>query len=184
MNGLLAFALRSMVTIAISVGLASLGAPDSWAQQKTKLSYKRPPDMSDYTKQYRIDVGDVPGHQIRIYELKGTYPKGFLSIAGVGVGDEYSRGYSDYVDNNGRHWGYCEFDMENGDKIFCRVEGSSQKTTNPDGSKRSTYSGISTLTGGTGKFMGIRGYLRYSGVFDPLANLNEEQDDGEYWFEQ
>ena len=115
MNGLLAFALRSMVTIAISVGLASLGAPDSWAQQKTKLSYKRPPDMSDYTKQYRIDVGDVPGHQIRIYELKGTYPKGFLSIAGVGVGDEYSRGYSDYVDNNGRHWGYCEYDMENGD---------------------------------------------------------------------
>ena len=129
MNRVLAFVLRAVTMVVLAIGFASIGASEGWAQQKTKLSYQRPPDMSDYTKQYRIDVGDVPGHQIRIYELKGTYPKGFLTIAGVGVGDEYTRGYSDYVDNNGRHWGYCEYEMENGDKIFCRVEGSSQRTT-------------------------------------------------------
>ena len=71
--------------------------------------------------------------------------------------------------------------FENGDKIFAQFDGTSQTAGAPDGSKKSTFTGVTRYTGGTGKYEGIRGFLRTSVVFDPDNNVNRQQTEGEYW---
>jgi hypothetical protein len=71
--------------------------------------------------------------------------------------------------------------LENGDKIFSQYDGTSQTTVAPDGSKKSTFTGVTRYTGGTGKYQGIRGFLRTSAVFEPDKNVNQLQTEGEYW---
>jgi hypothetical protein len=44
------------------------------AQEKCKVSEGVEAANSTYTQQHVLDVGDVPGHQIRIYEVHRTYP--------------------------------------------------------------------------------------------------------------
>ena len=97
---------------------------------------------------------------------------------------DWTRGYSDYVNVNGRAWGYSVLLLEGGDKIFCQWDGASQTIVIADGSRKSTYTGTLRLTGGTGKFQGIRGTLRSVFRFDPKEGLNEGQNEGEYWLEK
>jgi hypothetical protein len=100
---------------------------------------------------------------------------------GLKVVESWSRGYSDYVNTNGRAWGYSVSVLENGDKIFSQWSGTTHTTVNPDGSKKTTYTGTNTLTGGTGKYRGIRGMGRDLTTFDPKAGFNEGQWEEEYW---
>jgi hypothetical protein len=93
----------------------------------------------------------------------------------------WSRGYSDYIDRNGRTWRYDVTLLENGDKIFSQFDGTSQTTVAPDGSKKSTFTGVTRYIGGTGKYEGIRGFLRIHAVFEPDKNVNQLQTEGEYW---
>ena len=74
--------------------------------------------------------------------------------------------------------------LENGDKIFSQYSGTSQTTVSSDGSKKSTFTGVTRYTGGTGKYKGIRGLLRASTNFDPEKNVNLQQTEGEYWLEK
>lgn len=151
-----------------------------------KISYKVPAKNSEYTQQYGIDVGDMPGHRIRMFEIHRTFPNPEVSpmYEGVQVIETWSRGYADYLNTDGRHWGYEIGILENGDKIISRFDGTSQTTLNPDGSKKNTFTGTSVLTGGTGRFIGLRGAVLYTGLFDPQGNLNEVQIEGEYWIEE
>ncbi|MCW5620524.1 MAG: hypothetical protein KIS79_05405 [Burkholderiales bacterium] len=169
----------------IAVALGGLVVPLlAVAQQKHKFSSERSADTSEYTQQLRIDVDDVPGHQIRAYELKAVYPDDSVKFLDTPIKEEYNRAFSDYINTNGRHFGYCSYVLKNGDKVHCRIDGTTQATVNPDGSKNITFSGVTTLTGGTGKFQGIRGTLRYSGFYDPVANRSGDKTDGEYWIEE
>jgi hypothetical protein len=172
------------IVSAVLVSGMFLTASGAWAQEKHKISYRSPAELSKYTQQHAIDVGDVPGHQVRINEIHRTYPKDLLTFEGVSVVEEWNRGYSDYIDINGHAWGYGIYILENGDKIFTRLDGTSQTSLNPDGSKKSTYTGTWVLTGGTGNFRGIRGTLRATARFDPKTGFNEGQVEGEYWIEK
>ena len=174
---------RSMVAL-IGVICALVVSPQAFAQQKHKFSYERSADTSEYTQQQRIDVGDVPGHQIRVYELKAVYPDDSVKFLDVSVKEEWNRAFSDYINTNGRHFGYCVYVLKNGDKIHCRIDGTTQAIVNADGAKSITFLGVTTLIGGTGKFRGIRGTLRYSGFYDPVANRSGDKTDGEYWIEE
>ncbi len=173
-----------VLAVIVSAGLTLCGISAAWAQQKQKISYKLPAELSKFTQQHVLAVGDVPGHQVRIYEVHRTYPKDLLVVEGVRVVEEWLRGYSDYIDINGPAWGYGIYLLENGDKIFTRLHGSSQTIANPDESKKSTFTGVITLAGGTGKFRGILGTLRATVIFDPQAGVNEGQWEGEYWIEK
>jgi hypothetical protein len=171
--------------IAVALVICGLLTPlPTFAQQKHKFFYERSADTSEYTQQQRIDIGDIPGHQIRVYELKSVYPDESVKFLDVPVKEEFNRAFSDYINTNGRHFGYCLYTMKNGDKIHCRIDGTTQATVNADGGKSITFSGVTTLTGGTGKFRGIRGTLRYSGFYDPIANRSGDKTDGEYWIEE
>ena len=169
--------------VIIGAALTLLGISGAWAQQKHQVSIKYPGENTKYTEQHAIDVGDVPGHQVRIYEIHYTFPKDPPMFEGVRVVESWAHGYSDYIDTNGRHWGYVTYVLENGDKIFARSDGSSQTIVNPDG-KKSTATGVTTLTGGTGKVRGIQGTLRYVNIFDPKAGLSDGQSEGTYWIEK
>ena len=175
---------RLLLILTVGAALTLLGIPGAWAQQKHQISFKTHGENTKYPEQHTIDVGDVPGHQVRIYEIHTTFPKDPPVFEGVRVVESWNRGYSDYIDINGRHWAYGIYVLENGDKIFTRNDGSSQTIVNPEGAKKSTATGVVTLTGGTGQFRGIQGTLRYINIFDPKAGLNEGQTEGTYWLEK
>jgi hypothetical protein len=66
--------------------------------------------------------------------------------------------------------------MENGDKFFVR---DSQTVQNRSGKTNDTGSGL--ITGGTGKFGGMRGLVLQNGSFDIKSGVVEGQYDIEYW---
>jgi len=176
--------IRMLLAITIGAGLTVFGISEGWAQEKRKISYKWSAENTKYTQQHVIDIGDIPGHQIRIYEIHRTWPDNPPAFDNVRVKEEGLRGHSDYIDINGRSAGYYYYVLENGDKIFARFDGTSQTIVKPDGSKKSTFTAVITLTEGTGKFRGIRGMARYTAIFDSKAGLNEGQVEGEYWIEK
>jgi hypothetical protein len=174
---------KMFLMLTIGSALTIFGVPQASAQQKHQIAYKTLGENTQYTQQHAIDVGDIPGHQVRINEIHTVFPKDAPMFEGVRVVESWMRGYSDYVDINGRHWGYGILILENGDKIFTRNDGSSQTIVGADGAKKSTATGVTTLTGGTGKFRGIHGTLRYVTNFDPKTGLNEGRTEGAYWLE-
>ncbi|HKB82346.1 MAG TPA: hypothetical protein VKD04_03955 [Burkholderiales bacterium] len=101
--------------------------------------------------------------------------------------ESWSRGTSDYADYSGQTAGYGIYNLENGDRIFARYAGTVQSVNRPDGTREYVYHGISTLTGGTGGFRNIRGYIRditRGASKAGKALSNEITGEGEYWFEE
>ena len=173
--------LRFLLVLMASVSVGLLGTLGAGAQEKKKLSYRVSAENTKYTQQHTIDVGDVPGHQIRIYEIHRVFPNDTVSYDGVQVKEQWVRAYSDYTDLNGPATAYTVTMLENGDKIFSRGELISQTVTNPDGSRRTTSLTVSRFTGGTGKFLGIQGTSKSVTTSDIKAGINENQVETEYW---
>ena len=96
----------------------------------------------------------------------------------------HDRALSDLIDGSGRSWGYGVLSLENGDKIFSRFETLVQTVVESDGSRKSSYTTVTTLVGGTGKFTMIRGTLRGAGSTDFKTGLSGVKTEGEYWFEK
>ncbi len=158
--------------------------PSAWAQTKQKISFKVPAENAKYTRALNMNVGDVPGHLIRISELHRTYPTNPPVFDGVKVVESWTYLSGDLIDGSGSASGYVIFVLENGDKIFGRVQGATQLVANPDGTTKGNASAVTALTGGTGRFRGIRGVLRSAAGVNIIGGVNELQTDGEYWIEK
>ena len=124
----------------------------------------------------------MPGHQMRITELLSKYAGDAPVYAGVKVVESRGVLLSDYVEGNGNAFSYTVSTLENGDKIFSRSTILTQTSEGADGGRRSAFSAVTTLTGGTGKFMNIRGTLRGNGFTDLKSGLSGTVTEGEYWF--
>ena len=172
---------RLLSVAAVMIGMSMFAVSDGWAQQKQKVSFKVSAANSKYTQQHVIDVGDVPGHQVRVYEIHRTFPTDAPKVEGVRFVEVWTRGFSDYIDLNGPSTVYSTYTLENGDKIFVRTDLISQTATNADGSRKTTSSNAGRITGGTGKFRGIQGTFISITKSDIKAGLNETQTDIEYW---
>lgn len=157
------------------------GSGVSSAQEKCKEQQRNLAENSSYTQQLMIDVGDVPGHQVRVLEVHRTHPNAEANCEGHKPVESWDRGTSDYTDTNGHASGYTITVLENGDKTFQRWNGIAQAIEDADGSKAITFTGTYRYIGGTGKYAGIQGGGRSSCRFDPAANYNECTSDGEYW---
>jgi hypothetical protein len=166
--------------VALSMGLGAEAA----AQERCKMTLDTPGANSEYTEQHVMDVGDVAGHQIRIFELHRTFPDDNENCEGIKRVEQWTHGYSDYVDRNGRAWGYSVIELDNGDKIFAQWSGTSHTVIGEDGSKKSSYTGVTNWIGGTGKYQNVRGISRESVAFDPEKNFNESHAEVEYWFDK
>ncbi len=177
MNRRNTLALTTMALLGVAFVLPTENA---FAQQMQRVSFKTPAANSKYTEQHVVDVGDVPGHQVRLFVLQRTFPGEAPVINGVKLKETISRGLSDYVDTNGANTNYVEFVMENGDKFFTRQTTVAQNTVNSDGSRKNLATGAGVITGGTGKFAGIRGTVRTTNVFDAKAGVNDGQTEVEY----
>jgi hypothetical protein len=170
----------TLATVALFSFAVALPTSDSAAQQMQRVSFKTPAANTKYTQQHFIDVGDVPGHQVRVLEIHRTFPNDPPVINGVKLKEQWTRGVSDYIDTNGTANNYNVYVMENGDKFFVRLTVLAQNNTNSDGSRKSTATSTGFITGGTGKFAAIRGIVRSINVFDPKAGLNDGQTEIEY----
>lgn len=165
----------------LGTALSAVGALEAVAQEKCQRTLDNSGAKSQYTEQHVMDVGDVPGHQIRIFELHRVFASDQPNCEGLKRKESWSRGYSDYVDRNGRAWGYTITTFENGDKVFGEFSGTSHTVVTESGEKQSTYVGITKYTGGTGMYQGVRGLSRSRIRFDPIANVNIAESEEEYW---
>src|SRR5262245_23078598 len=143
-------------TTSLAMGLSTLALSPASAQERCRLSWEIQPVDASYTQQHAIDVGDVPGHQVRIFEVHRRFPNDKPNCEGLKRIESWLRGSSDYIDLNGSVSGYLTIVLENGDKIFARISATSQTSTT-DGSQKSVATTVATYTGGTGKYLSVRG---------------------------
>lgn len=171
---------QSMLSLAAAglIGLCVTGI--AAAQEKQRVSYKVPAENAKFTQQLFIDVGDAPGHQVRVLEVHFSFPSNPPVINGVKLAEAWARGTSDYTDGNGPNTGYLVFALESGDKFFARYSLVAQNS----GSGKSNATLVGSITGGTGKFAGIRGLVQQVSTFDAKAGFNESQFDIEYQIEK
>src|SRR5262249_50911037 len=106
------------MTVALGVALT---APVAMAQEKHHVSYDTPATQTTYTQQHVIDVGDIPGHQARLFEIRRIYGDDAPIINGSKLKEQWTRGMSDYIDNNGPALIYNVWILENGEKFFVRT---------------------------------------------------------------
>ena len=175
---------RVWIAIAATIGLTLSATSDLSAQEKHKYYFKSVPGIAKYTQQHLIDVGDVPGHQIRIYELHTKYAAEAPAYDGVKVVEAWTRASSDYTNGSGRGNGYGIARLANGDNVFSVLDLVSQTTVAADGSRKTAFTTVTRLTGGTGKFKGIRGTLNGTGATDFKTGTSDTVTAGEYWIEK
>lgn len=172
------------LTILLSIFTLSVG----WAQQKRAIAFTAAPDSGEYLQDHRVEVGDVPGHIVRVIQVTWdvSQMEPVPSFNGVAVTAVTSSSMTDYYDFNGLGQGYLVFTLENGDKIFSDFNGATHTAFLDDGSPSSShFSGIMTLTGGTGDFKGIRGLIRQVTDWNLATDKSHTQPttfEGEYWF--
>ena len=157
---------------------------DALAQDKNKTSWNVPEANAEYTQRLNVEIGDIPGHVVRIYEIHRKFADPPPVFAGTRAVEAWDRGQAEYVNLNGPSWGYTIFQMANGDKVFAHFSGAVRTTVGSDGNKQTVYSGTTLLTGGTGKYKGIRGLFHETDNVDIAAGISQTTGTGEYWFEQ
>jgi len=163
------FTLTTMALLGLAV---TLPAGDAAAQQKQKVSYQTTAANTKYTQQHAIDVEDVPGHILRVYEIHRTYPNNPPVINGVALKEQFTRGTSDQTDNNGVSINHSTYVLVNGDKFFTRGTTVAQN----NGPGKSSNSSTAYIVGGTGKLAGIQGVTRGKGASEPKAGINENHN--------
>ena len=60
---------RQVSAISFGLVLAAFSMSNALAEEKCKISGSTPAATTSYTQQHMIDVGDVPGHQVRIFDI-------------------------------------------------------------------------------------------------------------------
>ena len=165
---------RTLVWLVAALAIALSAS----AQQKQRVSFVAVGN-SKYTKQHVIDVGDAPEHKLRLYELQRSFPADGPVFEGVRLVDLWIRGISDFTEVNGLATAYSEYVFENGDRIFAR----SDLVATTDAGKSATLA-AGRITGGTGKFRGIRGIIRVTSAPDPKSGFMRSAFDVDYWFDK
>lgn len=165
--------------LGVLIGASLCATHDASAQQKYTIS-QAPNSSSQYLQEHAIEVDDTPGHRLRVYEIRQSYPQRDLAFAGVVVKEALSRNMSDLVDGNGPFTYYIVYSMEDGNKVFSRGTGTSQA----DATVGNRFVIVENFVGGTGKFKGMRGQVRGGGVRAPGASSLTVEWKGEYWIEE
>ncbi len=163
-------------TMALLCLAVAVSSGDAFAQQTQNVSYKVGAENSKYTQQQFLDVGDVAGHQVRSFEIYRSFPTNAPVINGMKMKEQWTRGVSDYVDNNGTATTYNVYVLDNGDKFFTRGTVLARSA----GPGKLSNMTVAYITGGTGKLAGIAGIVRTTGSAEPKAGVNETQVEIEY----
>jgi len=169
------------------VGGVILFAPlASGAQEKFKSSWSARPENTKVTFQHVLEIPDVPGHTIRLYEYHRTWPDNPPIMAGLKVVEEVTRGFADAIVGSGLSRGYAFWRFENSDMMFVEFQAINQTVVNTDKGRKISFMGTSVVPGGTGKFQNVKGTARFSGSteFDADGKVLKTgySAELEYWF--
>jgi hypothetical protein len=154
--------IASAITTYFLAIIAMLFASTAFAQQHVSITI--PGQNIKYLVSQNVEVGDVPNHIVRVFDIRDTVPAN-VTINGSKIVEVSVRGIANGY--GGGDAAYTAFVAENGDKFFSRSHVSAQPFS---GKLRATWAG--TITTGTGKFAGIQGTMRMIAEFDPIANTN------------
>jgi hypothetical protein len=168
----------------ILAALASIAAQQACAQNVQKVAYTLPQGSAKFLQEQVIDVGDVPGHKLRVFESKVDYQNVAVLFGGVRVKESYTRGASDYVNGNGTASSYAVYVLEDGNRLFTKESAVGQLSQDAGGTTVFRYTVVATFTGGTGRFQSIRGTLRGNVVRAPGENGVKADVTGEYWLDE
>jgi hypothetical protein len=179
----------TVLVAALLAAMVLVGSDAAVAQEKKKISWTAKAENTKYTFQHTLEIPDIPGHVLRVFELRTTWPDGGSpTVEGQKVVEAISRATSDNVAGNGLVRGYGIWRFESGDQVFQEFSDAVQAVVNPDQSKKTTFVGTIVMTGGTGKMKGIKGVARFSGggEINPDGKVTraEYSAEGEYWFEK
>ena len=100
-------------------------------------------------KAQAIEVGDVPGHNLIVYELGGLT---FCDDGSIALNS--FKGMGDYIRGSGPFQGYCLNTYEDGSTTWFKIGATA--TAAPDG-KTASFEGTIEYIKGTGRFEGIQG---------------------------
>jgi hypothetical protein len=113
-------------------------------------------------------VDDVPGHQVRLFEIRRTYPSNAPAINGMKIVESADFAATDYIDNNGAAITYWVYVLENGDKFL--PEGRWLRCMARESNLTATT--VGPIMGGTGK-LSIQGMARTLTTADPKAGKRD-----------
>jgi hypothetical protein len=201
------------VIAAFFVAQPALAQSNTSPQQRQRISFRAPNSNTKYVQQHVIDAGDVPGHQLRVFEVQVTFGQPAVATgqeargavnAAARSGGEASGAATTATDvpvfNGVRATqtmtrGVSDYTDSNG-RVFgysvISLENGDRIFARYEGLVLTPTSGqtnanyVLTLTGGTGAFRNIRGTIRgkSSGSFSGgKATSIDAQYEGEYWLE-
>jgi hypothetical protein len=150
------------------------------AQEHQHLAFNTPAENSKYTeKTENLELTDVPDHILRVFEIRRSYPTDAPVVNGIKIKESWVRGTGDRTNGIGPITQYVEFVLENGDKIFARMDGIVESSS---GKGTATIAG--RITNGTGKFSSIQGTIREIAKFDIKNGFNENRTEIDYAIEK
>jgi hypothetical protein len=166
----------TLTTITLLCLAVALPINNAAAQQKQQVSFSTAAENTKYTdKSEVLELGDVPNHILRVFEIHRTYPNNAPLINGTKIVESWTRGIGDRTDGIGPIIQYNVYVMENGDKVFARMDGIIE-----NGSEKGTATVLGRITSGTGKFAAIQGVVREVAKFEIKSGFNENQTNIEY----
>jgi hypothetical protein len=149
---------------------------DAVAQQRQRVFFHASGENAKYIKQYAIDVPDMRGHHLRVYEIRRTFPTNPPIVNGLAIKEIWTRGMADYTEDNGHGTLYSEYLMENGDRFFSFASVVAHKIGEDDYLSNT----VGYITGGTGKLDGIQGALKTTARTHPKAGTLEVDTEIQY----
>jgi hypothetical protein len=147
---------------------------NSVAQQRQHVSYKTSAENAKYVQMLNVEVGDVPNHIVRVFDLHRTHPDGPV-INGSKLVEESVRGMTEVTDGGGSSTVYGIYVLANGDKFFAKM-----LQVNQNNAGKVMATGIGPITGGTGKLADMHGVVHFTVNFDVKSGFNEGQADIDY----
>jgi hypothetical protein len=120
------------VPFALTLPLLAVVAGAS-AEERCKFSYDASASQTKNPQRLMMDVGDIPGHKVGSYEQRRTYSVPKPICEGRKIVEQWSHGFRDLIDRNGRSWGYLVLTLDYGDKIYGQFSGTVQTVVAADG---------------------------------------------------
>jgi hypothetical protein len=146
------------------------------AQERQHLMFNTSAENSKYTeKTENLELGDMPDHILRVFEIRRSYPDGGPVVNGIKIKESWVRGTGDRTGGIGPITQYIEFVMENGNKFFARMDGIVESSS---GKGTATIAG--RITHGTGKLATIQGTILEMAKFDIKIGSNENRTEIDY----
>ena len=146
------------------------------AQERQRIFFSASQENSKFTQRYAIDLPDMRGHQVRVYEICRTFPTHPPIVKAVAIKEIWTRGMADYTDYSGHGALYSEYVLENGDRFFSVASFVAHRT----GLDEFLSHTAGYITHGTGMLVGIEGVVRTTAKTHPKAGTLEVDTELQY----